>query len=118
MARELGDDAFARQCRLLEDRGRKNLVEQLWNESYGYFIQRADPAHAKAVGSYDGCEIDQVFGQHWAFQVGLGRILDADHVAPRLEVALDLQLHARRGPVPAGAQAGPLVRDARRGGPA
>ncbi len=77
MARELGDEAFARQCRLLADLGSKNLVGQLWNDSYGYFIQRADPAHTKAVGSYDGCEIDQVFGQHWAFQVGLGRILSA-----------------------------------------
>ena len=85
MARELGDEAFARQCRLLADRGSKNLVEQLWNESYGYFIQRPDPAHAKAVGSYDGCEIDQVFGQSWAFQVGLGRILDAGHVRRALK---------------------------------
>ena len=85
MARELGDLAFARQCRLLADRGSKNLVGQLWNEPYGYFIQRPDPAHAKAVGSYDGCEIDQVFGQHWAFQVGLGRILSAPHVKRALQ---------------------------------
>jgi uncharacterized protein (DUF608 family) len=80
MAQERGDEAFARRCRSLADRGGRNLVEQLWNDSYGYFVQRADPAHAKAVGSYDGCEIDQVFGQHWAFQVGLGRILDKARV--------------------------------------
>ncbi|MGC8641060.1 MAG: GH116 family glycosyl hydrolase, partial [Isosphaeraceae bacterium] len=85
MARELGDDRFATQCKTLKERGGKNLVEQLWNESYGYFIQRADPAHAKAVGSYDGCEIDQVFGQHWAFQVGLGRILSARHIRRALK---------------------------------
>ena len=85
MARELGDLEFARQCRLLADRGSKNIVGQLWNEPYGYFIQRADPAHAQAVGSYDGCEIDQVFGQHWAFQVGLGRILSAPHVKRALQ---------------------------------
>jgi len=70
---------------LLADRGSKNIVEQLWNEPYGYFVQRADPAHARAVGSYDGCEIDQVFGQHWAFQVGLGRILSAPHVKRALQ---------------------------------
>ncbi|WP_165220203.1 GH116 family glycosyl-hydrolase [Aquisphaera insulae] len=80
MAGELGDDRFAARCRALRERGAGNLVATTWNERYGYFIQRADPAHAKAVGSYDGCEIDQVFGQHWAFQVGLGRILDADRV--------------------------------------
>lgn len=85
MAREMGEDGFAARCRTLKERGGKNLVQQLWNESYGYFIQRADPAHARAVGSYDGCEIDQVFGQHWAFQVGLGRILSAAHVTRALK---------------------------------
>jgi len=63
----------------------EDLVGQLCNESNGYFIQRSDPAHAKAVGSYDGCKIDQVFGQHWAFQVGLGRILSAPHVTQALQ---------------------------------
>ncbi|WP_165243533.1 GH116 family glycosyl-hydrolase [Paludisphaera soli] len=80
MARERGDAAFADRCRALAEKGAANLARLLWNEDFGYFVQRPDPAHAKAVGSYDGCEIDQVFGQHWAFQVGLGRILDESRV--------------------------------------
>ncbi|WP_337174786.1 DUF1559 domain-containing protein [Paludisphaera sp.] len=76
MARERGDDAFADRCRDIASRGSTALVDRLWNEEFGYFVQVADPGHARAVGSYDGCEIDQVFGQHWAFQVGLGRLLD------------------------------------------
>jgi hypothetical protein len=58
MAQERNDEAFAERCRRLAESGGKNLVSQLWNDSYSYFIQRPDPAHAKAVGSYDGCEID------------------------------------------------------------
>jgi uncharacterized protein (DUF608 family) len=84
MAREMKDEAFANRCRRLAELGSKNLVGLLWNEDYDYFVQRADQAHARAVGSYDGCEIDQVFGQHWAFQVGLGRILDREHVVRAL----------------------------------
>ncbi|OJW18837.1 MAG: hypothetical protein BGO49_17590 [Planctomycetales bacterium 71-10] len=80
MARERGDDAFAGRCRDIAAKGSATLVDRLWNEEFGYFIQRPDPEHAKAVGSYDGCEIDQVFGQHWAFQVGLGRLLDEARV--------------------------------------
>ncbi len=85
MAREMHDDAFASRCRGLRERGAKSLVDQLWNADLGYFIQRPDRDHPRAVGSYDGCEIDQVFGQHWAFQVGLGRLLSEPHVKRALQ---------------------------------
>ncbi|MGD0538107.1 MAG: GH116 family glycosyl-hydrolase [Verrucomicrobiota bacterium] len=82
MATEMGDTAFARQCRDLWDRGRHTFDRELFNGEYYY--QLGDPAHAKTVGSYDGCEIDQVFGQSWAWQVGLGRILDEAQVKTAL----------------------------------
>jgi len=85
MAREMHDDAFASHCRGLRERGAKNLVHQLWNAELGYFVQRPDKSHPRAVGSYDGCEIDQVFGQHWAFQLGLGRLLSEPHVKRALQ---------------------------------
>ncbi|QEH34265.1 hypothetical protein OJF2_28000 [Aquisphaera giovannonii] len=85
MAREVDDEGFAARCRAIREKGSRNLITATWNDEFGYFVQRADPSHAKAVGSYDGCEIDQVFGQHWAFQVGLGRILDADRVRRALK---------------------------------
>ena len=85
MALEVGDDAFAARCRGPAERGAENLVKLLWNEAFGYFIQRPDPEHLKAVGSYDGCAIDQVFGQHWAHQVGLGTIMSRQHVRRALE---------------------------------
>ncbi|MCX6902898.1 MAG: GH116 family glycosyl hydrolase, partial [Verrucomicrobia bacterium] len=82
MAREMGDNDFARQCRQIFEKGRRGLDEKLFNGEY--YVQKGDPAHAKTVGSYDGCEIDQVFGDSWAWQVGLGRILEESKVKTAL----------------------------------
>lgn len=76
MARENGDGAFADQCRAIFDRGRTNLAQRLFDGEY--FINQPDPSHAEAINSGTGCHIDQVFGQSWAFQVGLGRVLPQD----------------------------------------
>jgi uncharacterized protein (DUF608 family) len=83
MAKEMGDGAFASQCRAIFEKGRANLDEKLFNGEY--YIQLPDAKNAKTVGSYDGCEIDQVFGQSWAWQVGLGRILDEKKVKTALQ---------------------------------
>ena len=73
MAVEAGDGKFSRECRTILAAGRKNLVEQLFDGEY--FINKVDPKHLAAINSGTGCEIDQVFGQSWAFQVGLPRVL-------------------------------------------
>lgn len=73
MAREVGDEAFARQCRAIFERGQKNLVTQLFDGEY--FINKPDPKHLDAINSGTGCHIDQVLGQSWAWQMGLGRVL-------------------------------------------
>ena len=73
MADEVGDKEFAGQCRDILVAGRKNLVAQLF--AGDYFVNEVDPKHLDAINSGTGCEIDQVFGQSWAFQVGLPRVL-------------------------------------------
>ncbi len=73
MADEAGDPAFALQCRGILETGQKNFVAQLFDGEY--FIDKVDPKHLDAINSGTGCEIDQVFGQSWAFQVGLPRVL-------------------------------------------
>lgn len=73
MAREAGDETFARRCRDVFERGQPNLVKQLFDGEY--FINKPDPKHLDAINSGTGCHIDQVFGQSWAWQVGLGRVL-------------------------------------------
>lgn len=73
MARHMGDADFADRCRATADRGADNLVRELFDGEY--FINKVNPKHLDAINSGTGCEIDQVFGQSWAFQVGLGRVL-------------------------------------------
>ncbi len=73
MADEVGDVKFAAECRKIHEAGRKNLVTQLFDGEY--FINQVDPKYLEAINSGTGCEIDQVFGQSWAFQVGLPRVL-------------------------------------------
>lgn len=73
MAREMDDEAFAEQCDALAGRGRKWMTDHLFNGEY--FYQQRDPEHPESFGSGIGCHIDQVFGQGWAHQVGLSRVL-------------------------------------------
>jgi non-lysosomal glucosylceramidase len=72
LAREAGDGSFAEGCRQIFEAGQKNLTARLFDGDY--FINHPDPAHLDAINSGTGCEIDQVFGQSWAFQVALPRV--------------------------------------------
>ena len=83
MAAEMGDTGFAERCHRILEAGRKNLVDKMWNGEY--FIQIADPKNANTIGSYDGCHIDQVFGQSWAWQVGLGQVLPKEQTRQALK---------------------------------
>jgi non-lysosomal glucosylceramidase len=58
-----GDTEFAGECQTLLEAGQKNFAAKMFNGEY--FVQIADKKHLKAVGSFDGCEIDQVLGQRW-----------------------------------------------------
>ena len=73
MALVMGDAAFANTCNTFIEAGKSNFVKTFWNGEY--FEQIHDPAKLEHVGSYNGCLIDQVMGQGWAFQVGLDRVL-------------------------------------------
>jgi uncharacterized protein (DUF608 family) len=76
LARRAGDDDFARRCRGVYELGRAN-IDELFNGEY--YQQLEDPAHTDAIGVGNGCYIDQVMGQFWANQVGLGRLFNAQH---------------------------------------
>jgi non-lysosomal glucosylceramidase len=75
MALEMGDAVFAARCAAYVSSGRKNMESSLFNGEY--FIHRPDAVLGrKKLGSYNTSHIDQVYGQAWAHQVGLGRVLD------------------------------------------
>ncbi len=82
MAREMGDVEFAKSARIIADAGAKNLVDRLWNGEY--FVHKPDRNQPKSFIIGNGCHIDQVYGQAWADQVGLGRILPAEHTRSAL----------------------------------
>lgn len=77
MARDMNDPAFAHECDTLAARGSKLLVERLYNGEY--FIHHPDPAHPEANNTNDGCHSDQLMGQAWALQLGLDRVVPAEH---------------------------------------
>lgn len=83
MASEMGDDSFASKCKAILASGPANFDKQLFNGEY--YVQVADTAHSKVIGSYEGCEIDQVFGESWARQVGMPRFLPGNHVKSALQ---------------------------------
>jgi len=77
MAEEMGDTEFAKTCSDYVTKGKQNMEKLLFNGEY--FIHRPDSIKGRdgVLGSYNTCHIDQVYGQSWAFQVGLAdRIID------------------------------------------
>lgn len=76
MALEMGDAEFAADCRQRAEKGRAAMDAKLFNGEW--FVQIPDPENPKKLGAYETCHIDQVMGQGWAWQVGLGRVLNED----------------------------------------
>ncbi|MBA7615579.1 hypothetical protein ES703_22862 [subsurface metagenome] len=83
MAKDMGDGRFAKRCRKIFESGSRLSVERLWDGEY--FIQLVDlkkhPKHQYAKG----CLSDQLFGQGWAHQLGLGYIYPPEYVKKALQ---------------------------------
>lgn len=82
MARHVGDEAFAAECRRLFESGRRFAAERLFNGEY--FIQTVDLSKHPQYQYALGCLADQLFGQSWAHQVGLGHLYPAEQVVSAL----------------------------------
>jgi hypothetical protein len=83
MAGEIGEPEFAARCRKVIEAGSRNSVERLFNGEY--FVQRVDLKKFPKHQYGEGCLADQLFGQGWAHQVGLGYIYPKDKVLSALK---------------------------------
>jgi uncharacterized protein (DUF608 family) len=72
MAKEMGDQESARRCRKIFESGSQLQADRLWDREY--FIQDVDLAKHPKHQYGRGCLSDQLFGQGWAHQLGLGYI--------------------------------------------
>jgi uncharacterized protein (DUF608 family) len=112
MARHLGEEDFARECRALFERGSRWMDEHLFNGEY-YEHKRRPPKSADdvaqglrlAMGTADatrpdfqlgaGCLVDQLVGQYMSHVCGLGHLLDPKNVRTTLKSIMKHNL--RRG---------------------
>ncbi|WP_295719014.1 GH116 family glycosyl-hydrolase [Mucilaginibacter sp.] len=84
MAEEMNDAVFAARCKEYATKGIKNMDDLLFNGEY--YIHRPDAVKGRAgIGSYNTCHIDQVLGQSWAWQVGMGRINNKEKTVSALK---------------------------------
>jgi len=83
MALEMGETEYARDLGKRFETGSRLSVERLWNGEY--FTQDVDLQKHPKDQYGPGCLSDQLFGQSWAHQVGLGYLYPGDKVRTALE---------------------------------
>ncbi len=83
MAKLIGDNQSAKKWRAVFESGQKRLVELTWNGEYFY---QNYPDYQESVTQYGpGCLADQLIGQWWAHQLGLGYLLPCNYVRKALK---------------------------------
>jgi uncharacterized protein (DUF608 family) len=81
-ARRVGDVPAADRFHAIFAKGRDNLQKLCWNGEY--FEQRLDDYLKRKGEVGPGCMSDQLIGQWWAHQLGLGYLLPRDRVQSAL----------------------------------
>jgi uncharacterized protein (DUF608 family) len=82
LAKRCGEPATAEKYRAIFEKGQKRLIELCWN---GEYFQQHLPGYERLPGTVGpGCMSDQLIGQWWAHQLGLGYILPREMVITAL----------------------------------
>ena len=82
-ARRVGDAPAAARFRAIFEKGRENLQKLCWNGEY--FEQKLDDYLKRNGEVGPGCMSDQLIGQWWAHQLGLGYLLPRERVLSALQ---------------------------------
>jgi uncharacterized protein (DUF608 family) len=96
MAKAMNDTLAEQEYASILEAGKKN-IEQLFNGEY--FTQNEDPNHKDAIGIGTGCYIDQVFGQGWAHQLGLGQLYNKEMIDSSLDALWKYNFVPDMGPL-------------------
>ncbi|CAA9572960.1 MAG: GH116 [uncultured Thermomicrobiales bacterium] len=78
LARRRGEGDLAGECRAVFERGREAHERRLWNGEY--YVQEVDLERYPEQNWATGCHADHLLGQWWAHLLGLGHLLDPEHV--------------------------------------
>jgi uncharacterized protein (DUF608 family) len=82
-ARRMGDTSTADRFAGIFKKGQERLIELCWN---GEYFEQHLPDYLQRGGEVGpGCMSDQLIGQWWAHQLGLGYILPREHVVSALK---------------------------------
>jgi non-lysosomal glucosylceramidase len=82
-ARRMGETSVADRFHAVFEKGQAKLINLCWN---GEYFQQNLPDYLTRRGEVGpGCMSDQLIGQWWAHQLGLGYILPKDHVVQALK---------------------------------
>jgi hypothetical protein len=63
-----------------------------------YFIQKPAPGRSKSLGTYQASFIEQVHGQTWAWQIGLGRVFERQQTLSALRALYKYNFTMNVGP--------------------
>ncbi|MDQ8183491.1 GH116 family glycosyl-hydrolase [Pelagicoccus sp. SDUM812005] len=85
MARQMDEPKVAERYESIVAKGAAGMIDQLWNEEFGYFVHIPELEPKKTRGSTTGCHIDQVLGEFWLKNLGLDPVMPRDKVRRTLK---------------------------------
>ncbi|MGC8977412.1 MAG: GH116 family glycosyl-hydrolase [Candidatus Ratteibacteria bacterium] len=78
----IGDNDFKNECKRIYEKGRKKIIEELWNGKY--FIQKCKIEPLPPYQFLNGCLTSQLLGQFFSDNLNLGSIVEEKYIEKTL----------------------------------